>query len=72
MICGDYTSKNTMTIWKVGMFFEGVVPLVKEGLLHIKYLDGPIGFMLLDFWRRFEPIIDDIHRVWEPRLFSGT
>ena len=51
---------------------KGIVPIVKEGLLDIRYLDGPIGLLLLSFWRRFEPIIDDIHKEWGPENFTGN
>jgi hypothetical protein len=67
----DYESENTMTLWGIALFFEGLAPLVKEGLLDIKYLDGTIGALLGGYWMKLEPFADEIRERWNsPGLFE--
>ena len=61
---GDTENENTQAIWSTSVFFEGMVPLFREGLLDYKYLDSAIGALLFDFWRRMEPILEEVRVAW--------
>jgi hypothetical protein len=65
-------SELTMALWDVGLFFEGLVPIIKEGLLDIKYLEGTIGHLLSDYWMKFEPLIEEIREYYGEPMFDGT
>jgi hypothetical protein len=54
---GDFTSENNMAMWQVGMFFEGLSPLVKNKLINLDYFFPTYYSMLQDYWGKVEPII---------------
>ena len=69
---GDTENENTQALWSTSVFFEGMVPIFREGLLDYKYLDSTIGGLLYDFWDRMEPILDEVRLAWnEPLIFWG-
>jgi hypothetical protein len=65
----DFESENTMAYWGIALFFEGITPLVKEGLLEIRFLTGTIGGLLISFWNRIEPIIDEAREHYQNKKF---
>ena len=69
----DSESENTMALWSIALFFEGLVPIIKEELLDIKYLEGSIGGLLRDYWRKIEPVIEEVREYYDdPHAFTGV
>jgi len=69
---GDYESENTMALWGIALFFEGLAPLVKEGLLDMRYLKGTIGSLIMDFWKRYEPMLEEVREFYGPNFLDET
>jgi hypothetical protein len=61
----DYESENTMALWGIALFFEGLAPLVREGLLDIRYLTGTIGGLLRLYWSKIEPVVDEARELYD-------
>lgn len=67
----DFESENSMAMWGVGLFFEGLAPLVREGLLNIQYLTGTIGGLLRTYWSKMEPIVNEAREFYnDPSVFG--
>jgi hypothetical protein len=70
---GDYESENTMALWSIALFFEGLVPIIKERLLDLKYLEGTVGSLLRDYWLKIEPVVEDVREYYNsPTVFEGA
>ena len=57
----------------LGMYFEGIGVLVKDGLLDIRYVALLIAGVTRGFWEKMGPIfIEQRVRYGYPRIFSET
>jgi len=61
----DYESENTMALVCIAFFFQGLAPLVREGLLDIRYLTGTIGDLLSNYWNKLEPIVEEARKYYD-------
>ena len=70
----DPDSENTMALWGVALFYQGLAPIVKEGLLDLKYVENTtIGGLCIWFWLKLEPMIDEIREYYgDPNWMSDT
>ena len=59
----DFESENSIALWGVCLFFEGLAPLVREGLLDIKYLTGTIG-ELRTYWSKIDLILNEAREYY--------
>jgi hypothetical protein len=48
----------------LGIFFEGIGVLVKEGMLDIRWIALLICGMTRSYWEKYQPIIEDGRRLW--------
>jgi len=58
------------TIGTQGSWYEGLGVLVKENLLDIRVVSLLLTGLVIEFWDKFIPIIDEVREaIGEPRLF---
>jgi len=68
----DTTSENFMALWQVGMFFEGLSPIFKQGSFNLDYFFPSYYWMLSTFWRKLEPIIVEIRERMGPTVWCES
>jgi len=68
----DFTSENFMALWQVGMFFEGLSPIFKQGSFNLDYFFPSYYWMLSAFWRKLEPIIVEMREQTGPTVWCET
>jgi len=67
-------SENTMAVWSIALFFEGLSPLVKDGLIEMKYLANSIlWYFLRIYWMKIAIIADEARMRWDlPTCWDET
>jgi len=68
----DDAETNMDALWVISGYYEGVGVLVKEDLLHIRYVANLMTHWVTSFWELFEPYIGELRVRMYPRLFSET
>jgi len=70
----DPDSENTMALWGVALFFQGLAPLIRKELLDIKYIENTtIDGLCKWFWLKLEPNLDEIREYYDdPGWMSDT
>ncbi len=63
--------KNWDALLLIGAFYNGIGFLVKENLLHIRYVDI-MTFWITSFWGLFGPYIDEFRAKTYSKMFSET
>ena len=69
---GDFTSENELAIYQVSMFFEGLSPLVKKGLLNLDYFFPTYYSMLQNYWGKIKPIIAEARERFGQKSWTET
>ena len=68
----DTSSENFMALWQVGMFFEGLSPIFKQGSFNLDYFFPSYYWMLSTFWGKLEPIIVELRERMGPTVWCES
>ena len=68
----DKASENMEALWTLTGFYEGVGVLVREDLLHIRYVANLMTYWVTSFYEKFDPYIDELRAETYPRILSET
>lgn len=64
----EEAEKNMDALLLIDAFYNGVSILIKENLLHIRYVET-MSFWIISFWDLFSPYIDELRAITYPKLF---
>ncbi len=64
----DKAEQNMDALLLIDAFYNGVSILIKEKLLHIRYVET-MSFWIIAFWDLFCPYIDEVRAKTYPKLF---
>lgn len=69
----DRESENTMALFRVGSFLEGLSVLVRENLIDIRLVAMGNSGLVTDLWYKLRPVIEEVREVSSmPAFFAGT
>jgi hypothetical protein len=68
----DYDSVNTLAIWGVSTFFEGLSPLIKMELIDLRVFYPTLYNLLKSFWMKILPILDDAREQLSPTIWTES
>jgi hypothetical protein len=68
----DHTSENTLAVWAVSAFYEGLSPIVRQGLLDLRFFFPSIWGLLGTYWNKLEPIVEDARERLGPGMWTES